>query len=65
MHKPFFIEIIQRLEQRVSELETELAAARAEISAEAMRTSSIEVALMNKTAANTDDKIDLKKDVTK
>ena len=39
---------IQRLEARVNELETELAAARAEISAEAMRTSSIEVALTNK-----------------
>lgn len=36
---------IQRLEQRVSELETELAAARAEISSEAMRTSTLEVAL--------------------
>ena len=39
---------IQRLEARVNELETELAAARAEISNEAMRTSSIEVALTNK-----------------
>ncbi|MBQ6298397.1 MAG: serine O-acetyltransferase [Selenomonadaceae bacterium] len=36
---------IQRLENRVEELERELAAARAEISAEAMRTSSIEVSL--------------------
>ena len=36
---------IQRLEARVSELETELAAARAEISTESMRTSSLEVAL--------------------
>ena len=39
---------IQRLEARISELETELAAAKAEISAEAMRTSSIEVAMTNK-----------------
>ena len=36
---------IQRLESRVNELERELAAARAEISAEAMRTSSIEMSL--------------------
>ena len=45
---------IQRLEARINELETELAAARDEISAEAMRTSSIEVAL-------TERKVDLTK----
>ena len=36
---------IQRLEARVNELERELAAARAEISNEAMRTSSLELSL--------------------
>ena len=45
---------IQRLESRISELEKELAAARAEISAEAMRTSSLEVTL-------TESKVDLDK----
>ena len=39
---------IQRLENRVNELEQELAAARAEISAEAMRTSSLEVSISPK-----------------
>ncbi|MBE8953967.1 MAG: hypothetical protein SR1Q7_12670, partial [Quinella sp. 1Q7] len=48
---------IQRLEMRVSELERELAAAKAEISAEAMRTSSLEVSI-------TDNKVNLSKDVT-
>ena len=43
---------IQRLEHRVSELETELAAARAEISAEALRTSSLEVSLAEKSKVN-------------
>ena len=43
---------IQRLEMRVNELETELAAARAEISAEAMRTSSLEVALSDNKKVN-------------
>ena len=43
---------IQRLEHRVSELETELAAARAEISSEAMRTSSLEVALTENKKVN-------------
>ena len=43
---------IQRLESRVSELETELAAARAEISVESMRTSSLEVALSEKPKVN-------------
>ena len=46
---------IQRLEARVNELEAELAAARAEISVEAMRTSSIEISLTEKK------KVDLKK----
>ena len=45
---------IQRLEQRVDELETQLAAARAEISAEALRTSTLEVSL-------SEHKVDLKK----
>ena len=45
---------IQRLEARINELETELAAAREEISAEAMRTSSLEVTL-------TESKVDLVK----
>ena len=45
---------IQRLEQRVNELETQLAEARAEISAEALRTSTLEVSL-------SEHKVDLKK----
>ena len=45
---------IQRLERRVNELETQLAEARAEISAEALRTSTLEVSL-------TERKVDLKK----
>ena len=45
---------IQRLERRVNELETQLAEARAEISAEAMRTSTLEVSL-------TERKVNLKK----
>ena len=45
---------IQRLEQRVNELETQLAEARAEISAEALRTSTLEVAVSER-------KVDLKK----
>ena len=45
---------IQRLEARVNELERELAAAKAEISAEAMRTSSLEVSI-------SDSKVDLTK----
>lgn len=45
---------IQRLETRVSELEAQLADARAEISNEAMRTSSIEISLSDK-------RVDLKK----
>ena len=45
---------IQRLEMRINELETQLAAARAEISAEAMRTSAIEISL-------TESKVDLTK----
>ncbi|MBO4400346.1 MAG: serine O-acetyltransferase [Selenomonadaceae bacterium] len=47
---------IQRLEQRVNDLEAELAAARAEISAEAMRTSALEVA-----AAEDKPKVNLEK----
>ena len=43
---------IQRLEKRVNELETELAAARAEISSEAMRTSTLEVALTENKKVN-------------
>ena len=49
---------IQRLEMRVSELERELAAAKAEISAEAMRTSSLEVSI-------TDNKVNLSKDAAR
>lgn len=45
---------IQRLERRVNELETQLAEARAEISAEALRTSTLEVSL-------TERKVNLKK----
>ncbi|MBR2519904.1 MAG: serine O-acetyltransferase [Selenomonadaceae bacterium] len=51
---------IQRLEKRVNELETQLAEARAEISAEAMRTSSIEVALTEQKSLS-EQKVDLKK----
>ena len=47
---------IQRLEQRVADLEAELAAARAEISAEAMRTSALEIA-----AAEPAPKVNLRK----
>ena len=47
---------INALTKRVNELEKELAAARAEISSEAMRTSSLEVSLT---------KVDLKKNLEK
>lgn len=43
---------IQRLEERVHDLENELAAARAEISAEAMRTSALEIAAADKPKVN-------------
>ncbi len=43
---------IQRLEQRVNDLEMELAAARAEISAESMRTSALELAAEDKPKVN-------------
>ena len=43
---------IQRLEQRVSDLEAELAAARAEISAESIRTSELEIAVSDAPKVN-------------
>jgi len=43
---------IQRLEERVNKLEAELAAARAEITDEALRTSTLEVALAEKKSVN-------------
>ena len=52
---------IQRLEKRVNELETQLAEARAEISAEAMRTSSLEVSLSEQKTLTEQPKVDLKK----
>ncbi|MBR3747070.1 MAG: serine O-acetyltransferase [Selenomonadaceae bacterium] len=52
---------IQRLEQRVNELETQLAEARAEISAEALRTSTLEVSLSEQKLLVEQPKVDLKK----
>ena len=43
---------IQRLEERVRDLEIELAAAKAEISSEAMRTSELEIAVDSKSTVN-------------
>ncbi|MBR4382823.1 MAG: hypothetical protein IKP64_04625, partial [Selenomonadaceae bacterium] len=51
----------QRLEQRVNELETQLAEARAEISAEALRTSTLEVSLSEQKLLVEQPKVDLKK----